>query len=336
VHSTPPATGSATPAEPPVRTDWRLVTIFYTVCFSLVSLIAAGLAFAGANFSATGAQLTFQLTVAFLYMPAPLISALIAERIGKRSPLILTTFSGFSRKLPRLLLTYVVLSAAVYAAYVLFAYVLGNLVHVPGAGVLITTQQGLTDNVMTMFTEIAKGRGIEPPTPSQLNMPPLGLLYVIALAGGLFAGVSVNGLLAFGEEYGWRGLLMDELRPLGALRANLLTGVLWGLFHAPIILLGFNFAPYRVPGIFVMVVLCTPFSFLLWRARQFTDSLLIPAMLHGAFNAYAGFFLLLLVGRNPLISLPVGLTGAAALTVVAWVFWNWSEGRLAEKLPRAD
>jgi len=326
-----PAPDSATPATAQAKTDWRLVWIFYGVCFGLVSLIALGLSLAGANFSVTGAQLTFQFTIAFLYMPAPLISALIAERVGRRRPLIRTTFAGFGRKLPRLLLTYLVLSAAVYVAYLLFAFVFGNVVHVPGAGDLVTSQAGLARNVSTMFAAIAQGRGLEPPTAESLNMPPLASLYVIALVGGLFAGVTINGLFAFGEEYGWRGFLMDELRPLGAVRANLLTGVLWGLFHAPIILLGFNFEPYRIPGIFMMVVLCTPFSFLLWRARQYTDSLLIPAMLHGAFNAYAGFFLLLLVGRNPLVSLPVGLLGAAALALVAWVFWRWSEGKLAER-----
>jgi len=53
-------------------------------------------------------------------------------------------------------------------------------------------------------------------------------------------------------------------------------------------------------------------------------------MLHGSFNAFGGFFLMLLVGRNPLVALPVGLLGAAALSVVAWGFWKWSEGRLAE------
>ncbi len=181
-----------------------------------------------------------------------------------------------------------------------------------------------------MISEMAKGQGVAPPTAAELQMPPLGLLYVLVLVSGLAAGVTINGLFAFGEEYGWRGFLMDELRPLGAIRANLLTGVMWGLFHAPIILLGFNFAPYRWLGIPAMILLCTPFSFLLWRARQFTDSLLIPAMLHGSFNAFGGFFLMLLVGRNPLVALPVGLLGAAALALVAFVFWKWSEGRLAE------
>jgi hypothetical protein len=39
---------------------------------------------------------------------------------------------------------------------------------------------------------------------------------------------------------------------------------------------------------------------------------------------------MLLTGRNPLVALPVGLLGAAALAMVALVFWKWSEGKLAE------
>jgi hypothetical protein len=53
-------------------------------------------------------------------------------------------------------------------------------------------------------------------------------------------------------------------------------------------------------------------------------------MLHGAFNGYGGFFLLLMVSRNPLLSVPVGLLGAVAVGIVAAGFWKWSAGRLAE------
>ncbi len=53
--------------------------------------------------------------------------------------------------------------------------------------------------------------------------PPLWGLVAITFALALVAGFTVNGLFAFGEEYGWRGWLADELAPLGAVRANLIT-----------------------------------------------------------------------------------------------------------------
>jgi uncharacterized protein len=326
VEPTPAMPGSVSLAAPARKPDWRLVTVFYVVCFAWVSLMALGLHVAGASLSATGAQLTFQFTIAFLYMPAPLVAALIAERVGRRRPLIRTTFDGFGRKLPRLLLAYVGLSTAVYVTFLVLGFVFGRAVHVPGVGVLIASDADLKRNLTAIIAEFVRQQGATPPPDQALSLPPLGALYVFTLLSGLVAGITINGLFAFGEEYGWRGFLMDELRPLGAVRANLLTGVLWGLWHAPIILLGYDYAPHRFLGIPMMVVLCTPLSFLLWRARQFTDSLLEPAMLHGAFNAYGGVF----QGRDPLVSLPIGLLGAAGLALVALAFWKWSEGRLAE------
>lgn len=316
----------------PKTPDWRLIGTFYAICFSWVSLVALGLHLAGVRLDSSGSQLTFLFAISLLYMPAPLVSALIAEKIAGRRPLIRTTFVGFGRKLPRVLLTYVALSAAVCLTFLLLGFVFGNLAHVPGVGRLATSQAELNSNLTALADQFTSSSGAAPAKPAG-TMPPIGLLYGLTLLVGLVAGVTVNGLFAFGEEYGWRGFLMDELRPLGDVKANLVTGVLWGLWHAPIILLGYDFGPYRFPGIFAMVVLCTSLSFLLWRARQFTDSLLIPAMLHGAFNAYGGVFLLVMPNRNPLVSVPIGLLGAAGIGLVALVFWKWSAGKLAEARP---
>ena len=52
-----------------------------------------------------------------------------------------------------------------------------------------------------------------------------------------------------------------------------------------------------------------------------TDSLLAPAVLHGAINGFAGVFLVVLVDTNPLIAAPMGLVGATAVAGVAALFW---------------
>jgi membrane protease YdiL (CAAX protease family) len=154
------------------------------------------------------------------------------------------------------------------------------------------------------------------------NAPPVGLFYVLGPIVGLMAGFTINGLFAFGEEYGWRGVLMDELKPLGAVRANLLTGVMWGLWHAPVIMLGFNYGTQRGWGILLMCAWLTPFSFILWRAREYSRSVVAPAIIHGAYNGFAGFFVLLIANRSPVFSAPVGLAGALAITLVAAVMWR--------------
>ncbi|MEA5389248.1 hypothetical protein VB779_21050 [Haloarculaceae archaeon H-GB11] len=48
---------------------------------------------------------------------------------------------------------------------------------------------------------------------------------VVFLVGqGLVAGLTINAVVALGEELGWRGLFLRELSPLGFWRLSVLTG----------------------------------------------------------------------------------------------------------------
>ena len=58
-----------------------------------------------------------------------------------------------------------------------------------------------------------------------------------------------NTIPAFGEELGWRGYLLPKLLPLGETRALTISGIIWGLWHAPfVILLGFHYPVHRAEG----------------------------------------------------------------------------------------
>jgi membrane protease YdiL (CAAX protease family) len=56
-------------------------------------------------------------------------------------------------------------------------------------------------------------------------------------ASRIVIGISLSLLLAFGEEIGWRGYLLPHLLSLGRTRALLVSGLLHGLFHLPLMLL---------------------------------------------------------------------------------------------------
>jgi membrane protease YdiL (CAAX protease family) len=294
------------------------VGLFYGLALGWVVLITAALYLTGQRDLSGAAGPTIATTVlALLYMPAPLVAALVVERLDRSPALIRTAFVGFRRALPKMLLVAVIVVPATLLTMIAVTWLAGNVLGITGPGSVLFGQADLVANALTLLP----AQNADQVAKLSEGIPPFWGLVGLALGGALLAGFTINGLFAFGEEYGWRGWLADELRPLGAFWANVITGVLWGLWHAPLILLGFNYGAYGRIGTAFMVALCIPFSFLLWRAREVTGSLLAPAALHGAFNGFAGVFLVLLVDTNPLIAAPVGLIGAGAFAVVAALFW---------------
>ena len=71
------------------------------------------------------------------------------------------------------------------------------------------------------------------------------LLFFQTVLLGPFLGI----LLGFGEEYGWRGYLQSELIKLGRIRGVMLLGLIWGVWHYPVIWMGHNY-----PGQPILVV----------------------------------------------------------------------------------
>jgi len=134
---------------------------------------------------------------------------------------------------------------------------------------------------------------------------------VILVGLGLVLGATLFALAAFGEELGWRGLLLTALAPLGFWKLSLVTGLIWGIWHAPLILLGLQFPEDPVVGIFTMIVATVAWSpiytYLTVRAR----SVLAATFFHGSFflSTFTSVFLL---GGSELIVSPFGFIGIAA------------------------
>src|SRR5690606_38362033 len=101
--------------------------------------------------------------------------------------------------------------------------------------------------------------------------------------GGVVAGFTINGLFAFGEEYGWRGYLWERLETRGRPATIGAIGALWGLWHAPLILVvGFNYPADRLAGVVAMTAFTVAASWPLDELRRATGSPVAPAILHGA------------------------------------------------------
>jgi membrane protease YdiL (CAAX protease family) len=188
-------------------------------------------------------------------------------------------------------------------------------------------------------------------SPATAMINPWSLLFSITLSL-MFVSALINTVVSMGEEFGWRAYLLQKLMvsfskpsltgadpmtasaeaqksfagfsPAAKRKAALLTGVIHGVWHLPLILLTAS----MTPGVSVL----TPLVYLL-----FTCSLSIllswgtlnsgcvwPAALgHGVINAVSGLPGYLLLGQP--ISLigpdPTGLIGGIGFTVLALILF---------------
>jgi len=133
----------------------------------------------------------------------------------------------------------------------------------------------------------------------------------------------VNSLFTFGEEFGWRGYLLPKLLPLGTRRALVLHGLIWGVWHWPIIAMGHNYglgypgAPWA--GMVVMAAFTVVVGvFLGWLTLR-SGSVWPATVAHAMVNGSAGLGILFVVGSPRLLFGPtaVGLVGMLPWAVVA-------------------
>jgi len=152
--------------------------------------------------------------------------------------------------------------------------------------------------------------------------PPALILIVGITLSSILLAPFFNCLFAFGEEYGWRGLLLPKLLPLGRVPAHLIGGVIWGLWHAPLVLMGFNYPGYPWAGVVWMCALTTLLGIFEseWTLRY--NSVVLASFIHGAFNGQAyGIWRVIVPDAHPLLGGFTGLIGLAALGVLAVSAW---------------
>lgn len=175
------------------------------------------------------------------------------------------------------------------------------------------------------------------------DMVRIALLAQIPTA--LFLGPALNIFTTFGEEWGWRGYLVPKMAArMRIVPTMLVTGIIWGLWHAPIIAIGhnygINYAGFPFAGIAAMCLFCIAVGIFLAYVTERTKSCLAAAIGHGAINSFAGacaFFSL--TGGNPFIGPgPTGIVGGCAfLAVAALMLWDMHrrESAGALRMPKA-
>jgi membrane protease YdiL (CAAX protease family) len=154
-----------------------------------------------------------------------------------------------------------------------------------------------------------------------------GVFVAIQFFQGILLSPIINLIPIFGEEFGWRAYLQPKLLPLGERKTFLLMGLIWGVWHAPIIAMGYNYGN-QYPGspwtgilmfIWVAFVIGTFFGWATLRSRS-----IWPAIIgHAVLNGTASGVLLFTIGEpNPLIGpLVAGFIGSLGFSLMAvWIF----------------
>ena len=175
-------------------------------------------------------------------------------------------------------------------------------------GILLAAAFGFVQLDLTFSAFAAQ---LEALLPEGVAAPPVELI-VLAQIASIPLGALINAIPAFGEELGWRGWLLPALRPLGTWPALLLSGAIWGVWHSPVILLGYNFGRTDITGVLFMIGGCVAWGVLLGWLRLRSASVWPAVIAHGSLNAAAGM-ILIFAATQPDLAL------AGPLGVAAWI-----------------
>ncbi|WP_152363526.1 CPBP family intramembrane glutamic endopeptidase [Microlunatus speluncae] len=140
----------------------------------------------------------------------------------------------------------------------------------------------------------------------------------------------LNAIPSFGEEWGWRGWLYPTLRRFGVWPAILVSGLIWGVWHAPLTLLGYNYALLGPWSALMFVPFCIAFGAVLAWTREFTGSIWPAIAAHGGFNGSTGLVLLLgAAGQEVNFALvgPISVVGILLFAGIAALLFKITSGR---------
>ena len=238
------------------------------------------------------------LIIATAYMFIPMVVAIIVQKYILGEPL--KGPLGISFKLNRWFLVAWLLPVMIAFATLGVSLIFPGIEYSPEmAGIFERFESVLTPEQLQQMKTQADSFPVHP--------------FWIGLLQGLVAGITINAVAAFGEELGWRGFLQKELGYLGFWKSSFFIGLIWGVWHFPIILQGHNYPEHPLAGVFMMIIFTLLVSPIFSYVRLKAKSVIAAAIIHGSINATVGLPLMVLKGGSDLI---VGVTGFAGFIVL--------------------
>ncbi|MFH1347691.1 MAG: CPBP family intramembrane glutamic endopeptidase [Candidatus Margulisiibacteriota bacterium] len=147
--------------------------------------------------------------------------------------------------------------------------------------------------------------------------------YKLVIYGTLF-----NVAFAAGEEIGWRGFLVPQLyKHFNYTATCLITGIIWSVWHFPLIISGGYLAKMPVvTQLVLLVVTVTAMTFPISWFRLKAGTVWVAALMHGSHNLYIQrLFDPLTTETGPLSKYMIGESGivlAVIFVLLAIIFWS--------------
>jgi membrane protease YdiL (CAAX protease family) len=128
-----------------------------------------------------------------------------------------------------------------------------------------------------------------------------------------------------GEEAGWRAFMMPRLLQITRKYAFIIGGVIWSLWHWPIIAMGHNYPGYPISGNLLFILFCIPTGYILYFFYKKSGSVFVPALMHGVLNKATMTMLVYCVDERkiqPLFFCAAGVTGIAVFSIAALILYT--------------
>lgn len=285
--------------------DWKRVWIYIAFAFGIAWLVALALYLTG---GLTPTPVTL-IALGGGYMLAPALAHIFTRLVTREGWQGLYLRTNFKQGWRYWLICWI--------APVLFTFL--------GMGLFFALFPQYYDPTFSAVTKL-----MEQSAAATGQTPPAIDPWVIILSQTLtavFIAPIINAIPILGEEFGWRAYLQPKLMPLGGRKTMVVMGLVWGLWHAPIVAMGHNYG-INYPGapwagilmtVWVMFILGT---FLGWATLR--GGSVWPAVIgHGAFNGIAGIYVFFTQGApNTLLGPSVaGLIGSWMIAVAALIIF---------------
>ncbi|MEU6710662.1 CPBP family intramembrane glutamic endopeptidase [Nonomuraea sp. NPDC046802] len=161
---------------------------------------------------------------------------------------------------------------------------------------------------LSLMRAALRAQGVEAPAD-------LGAVAVTQVVLAVVVAPVINAIPALGEEWGWRGWLLPRLMSTnGTVAALLLSGVIWGLWHAPLTLLGYNYPRLGSWAALFFIGFCVLAGVIFGWLRLRTGSVWPAVVAHASLNGVAGLALQFGDAARPPNEALAGVTG-----LVGWV-----------------